>query len=289
MFTREAQNWITLGDPIGPETEAQELIWQFYDECTNDGYDPVFYQVGERYLEYYVDLGLTIYKLGEEARIPLNGFNPKQSIDAKIWSGYQLLDQEGYSFEMIDSSSMGRYLPELKAISNASLNAQQKKERGFSVGYFDESYLSNFPIAVVKKNETPLAFSNILQGADRYELATDLLRYRPEAPAGIIDYMLINTMLWGQKHDYEWFNLGMAPLSGMNEHDFSPGWNKLANFVYTYGENIYEFKKVRTYKSQFNPKWEPKFLIAPGGWTLPRVLSNLTNVVSGGFSSIVSK
>lgn len=289
MFTREAQNWITLGDPVGPETQAQELIWQFYDECTSEGYDPVFYQVGERYLEYYVDLGLTIYKLGEEACIALNGFNPKQSIDSNIWSGYQLLDQQGYSFEMIAPSSIGRYLPKLKAISDASLNAQKKKERGFSVGYFDESYLSNFPIALVKKNGTLLAFSNILQGADRHELATDLLRYRPEAPAGIIDYMLINTMLWGQTQDYKWFNLGMAPLSGMNEHDFSPGWNKLANFVYTYGENIYGFKKVRKYKGQFNPNWQPKFLIAPGGLSLPRVLTNLTNVVSGGFSSIVSK
>lgn len=289
MFAREGQNWVTLGDPVGPADEAEELIWEFNDECSKQGYSPIFYEVGEEYLEQYVDLGLTLYKLGEEARIGLPGFDPEKSIHDKVWSGYQQLEQENYSFEIIPRQSVPSYLPELKAISDASLIVRNKRERGFSVGYFDRGYLSQFPIAVVKKGENPLAFTNILQGASEYELSTDLLRYRPESPVGIIDYILIHTMLWGKQEGFEWFNLGMAPLSGMGEHDFSPGWSKLADFVYTYGENIYGFKKVRRYKSQFNPTWEPKFLVGPGGLSMPRALSNLTNIVSGGFSSIMSE
>ncbi|PAU93936.1 hypothetical protein CK503_09705 [Aliifodinibius salipaludis] len=289
MFTREGQNWVTFGDPVGPADEAEELIWEFYDECSKQGYGPLFYQVGEEYLEQYVDLGLTLYKLGEEARISLPNFDPEKSIHNKVWSGYRELEKQDYSFEIIPQESVAAYLPELKAISDASLSARDQKERGFSVGYFDKGYLSQFPIAVVKKGGNLLAFANILQGAHKHELTTDLLRYRPESPAGIIDYMLIHTMLWGKQENFEWFNLGMAPLSGMDEHDFSPGWNKLADFVYTYGENIYGFKKVRRYKSQFNPTWEPKFLVGPGGWSMPRALSNLTNIVSGGFNSIMSE
>lgn len=288
MFTREKQNWIALGDPVGPRAEAEELIWQFYEECDYESYSPVYYQVGEKYLDDYVDLGLTLFKLGEEARIPLQNFDPTKNIYGNLWEGYQLLSQQQYHWQIIAPDKVAPYLPALKAISEASMQAQEKKERGFSIGYFDKDYLSNFPIAIFKKGESPIAFANILQSADKYELTTDLLRYLPEAPAGIIDYMLINTMMWGKEEGYEWFNLGMAPLSGMDEHDFSPGWNKLAHFVYTYGENIYRFKMVRKYKSQFNPKWEPKFLVCPGGWSLPRVLSNLTNVISGGFSSLVN-
>jgi len=227
--------------------------------------------------------------LGEEAHISLSGFDPEKSIHNKVWSGYRELEQKEYSFEIIPKESVASYLSELKAISDISLRAKNKKERGFSVGYFDEGYLSQFPIAVVKKGEKMLAFANILQGAGKFELATDLLRYRPESPAGIIDYMLIHAMLWGKKEGFKWFNLGMAPLSGMDEHDFSPGWNKLADFVYTYGENIYGFKKVRRYKGQFNPTWKPKFLVGPGGWSMPRALSNITNIVSGGFDSIMTK
>lgn len=289
MFTREGSSWIALGDPVGPKSEAEEMIWEFQDECISEGYGPVFYHVSRENLEYYVDLGLTLFKLGEEARIPLSDFDPKKTVDDKVWSSYQGLEEQGYSWQIIPPESLIDFMPELKAISQASIDAQNRKERGFSVGYFDEAYLSNFPIAVVKKDGAFLAFSNILQTANNYELANDLLRYRPDAPEGIINYMLIHTMLWGQKEGFHWFNLGMAPLSGMDEHDFSSGWNKLANFVYTYGENFYGFKTVRAYKNQFNPVWEPKFLVCPGGWALPKVLSNLTNVVSGGFSSLMSK
>lgn len=287
MFKRAGRNWVALGDPVGPVDEAEELIWEFFEEASNEGFRPVFYKVGEKYLDYYVDLGLTRFKLGEEARILLDNFDPKENINSKIWDGYVQLKHQGYKFDIIPPSKINAYLPELKAISDTSLQSQNTKERGFSVGYFDKKYLNSFPIAVVSKNNTLLAFSNILQGGSKFELTTDLLRYRPESPAGIIDYMLINIMLWGQEHDFEWFNLGMAPLSGMDEHDFSPGWNKFAHLIYTYGENIYGFKTVRKYKSQFNPHWRPKFLVCPGGWSLPRVLNDLTNVVSGGYSNIV--
>ncbi|MEL7834482.1 bifunctional lysylphosphatidylglycerol flippase/synthetase MprF [Fodinibius sp. Rm-B-1B1-1] len=289
MFGRESQNWIALGDPVGDQDEAEDLIWEFYDQCTSEGFSPIFYQTGEQYLDHYVDLGLTLYKLGEEAHIPLKDFDPQETINSNIWSGHKQLKERGYTFEILSPNAFGRYLPELQSISEESLAARNKKERGFSVGYFDEAYLSNFPIAVVKKEGQMLAFSNILTGSEKHELTTDLLRYRPESPVGIIDFMLIETMLWGHKQEYSFFNLGMAPLSGMEEHDFSPGWSKLANFVYTYGENIYGFKKVRMYKRQFNPEWHPKFLVGPGGWALPRVLSSLTNIVSGGFESIMSK
>jgi phosphatidylglycerol lysyltransferase len=289
MFTKEGKSWIALGDPVGPQSEAEELIWEFQDECTREDARPVFYHVGSDYLEYYVDLGLTLFKLGEEARIPLTYFDPKKSIDERIWNSHKKMENSGYSWEILPADSLHEFLPELKAISEASIDDQNRRERGFSVGYFDEKYLKNFPIAVVKRNGQFLAFSNVLQSAENYELTTDLLRYRPTAPAEIINYMLIQTMLWGQQEGYKWFNLGMAPLSGMEEHDFSPGWSKLANFVYTYGENLYGFKTVRAYKSQFNPVWEPRFLVCPGGWSLPRVLSNLTNVVSGGFTNLVSK
>lgn len=288
MFTKESRSWITLGDPVGTEAEAEDLIWEFNDACEIDDVYPVFYNTGSRFLEHYVDLGLTLFKLGEEAKIPLTNFDPQYSVDDQIWDSYNDMRDRGFKWKILSPDSLPEFLPELKAISESSIDAQNRKERGFSVGYFDEEYLKNFPIAVVKKEGRFVAFSNILQSAGNYELTTDLLRYRPATPEGIINFMLVQTMLWGRQEGYKYFNLGMAPLSGMEEHDFSPGWSRLAYFVYTYGENFYGFKTVRDYKEQFNPVWEPKFLVCPGGWALPGVLSNLTNVVSGGFSNLVS-
>ena len=288
MYTKESKSCLALGDPVGPEEESEEMIWEFYDQCSGNDYWPVFYRVGSKCLEYYVDLGLTMFKMGEEARVPLANFDVNTHLNSQVLTNYQEIKETGYSWEILPEQHLNDYLPDLKVISDASINSRNRKERGFSVGYFDEDYLSNFPVAVVKKDGQLLAFSNLLQSSNQFELTTDLLRFRPEVPDKIIDYMLVETILWGQKQHYKWFSLGMAPFSGMDEDDFSPGWNKLADFIYTYGENFYGFKTVRAYKEQFQPVWEPKFLVCPGGWILPRVLSNLTNVVSGGFSNLVN-
>jgi len=288
MFTREKNSWIALGDPQGPAEEAEETIWEFRDECESEGVIPAFYHVGNDYLEYYLDLGLTLFKLGEEARVPLQEHNLSETVDANVWSHHKQLTEEGYFFKVLPEGMAKRYLPELYSISEASLRHANRIERGFSVGFFDDEYLNNFPIALVMHEGNPVAFSNLLLGGNGYEVATDLFRYDPGAPEGIIDFVVLNTMQWAKEQGIQWFNLGMAPLAGMEAHEYSPNWSKFAGLMYSYGENFYGFKTVRAYKSQFSPQWEPKFLVAPGGMELTRALSNLTNVVSGGFSSLVS-
>lgn len=287
MFRKESRSWIALGDPVGRAEEAEELIWEYRKYCTKAGVKPVFYRVSKNYLELYMDLGLTFFKIGEEGRVSLSG-SEELSLDRTVQKNCQELADEGYRWELIRPDQSASYMSRLKHISKESLRSQKRKEIGFAVGRFDEEYLQHFPIAVIKKEDRIVAFSNILQSGHKHELSTDLLRYRSEVPHTVIDFMIVQTMKWGAKQDYEWFNLGMAPLSGSNEHYYSPRWNKLANFVYTYGENMYGFKTVRSYKEKFHPEWEPKYLVCPAGLALPGILSNLSNVISGGFSSPVS-
>lgn len=283
MYARERRSWIALGDPVGPTQEMEDMIWSFQEYCNEEEMHPVFYQVGSNYLEFYVDAGLTLFKLGEEARIPLSAFSLDRSVDADLLTNYEQLKAAGYSWELLPEDPQARCYSELRTIFDQGLSDRQRNRKGFSVGDFDEAYLDHFPISVVKKEGEVLAFMNILRSGTTYEAATDILRYRPNVAEGIVDFMLIETLLWAKNQQFKWFNMGMAPLSGMDDHDFSPGWNKMANFVYSYGENIYGFKKVRDYKSRFNPEWEPKFLACPGGVNLPGILSDLANVVSGDF------
>ncbi len=51
------------------------MIWQFRDLCDIHHARPVFYQVRAENLPYYMDIGLTAIKLGEEARVDLKRFD----------------------------------------------------------------------------------------------------------------------------------------------------------------------------------------------------------------------
>ncbi|WP_372636698.1 bifunctional lysylphosphatidylglycerol flippase/synthetase MprF [Fodinibius sp.] len=287
MFRREGRSWIVLGDPVGPPEEAEELIWQFYEHCSESQAKPVFYQVGSNYLEYYMDLGLTFFNIGEEGRVDLTSFD-ETSPDPAVRDNHRQMAEAGYQWELLPPGQASAMMSTLRRISDENMKNRKRRENGFAVGHFNEQYLENFPIALVRKGGRPVAFSNILRSGRQEEISTDLLRYRSQVPHRIIDFMMVEAMVWGRKQGYQWFNLGMAPFSGRDEHFFSSRWNTVANFVYTYGENLYGYRTVRAYKEKFHPEWRPNYLVCPAGLGMPRTLSNLARLVSGGFSNPLS-
>jgi len=115
------------------------------------------------------------------------------------------------------------------------------------------------------------------------------MRYLKEAPYGVMDYLIISIMLWGKKQGYRWFNMGMAPLSGIEARALSPLWNRIGAFVYRHGEHFYNFQGLRQYKEKFNPVWEPRYIAISSGLALPRVLTNLAALISGGLKGVISK
>jgi phosphatidylglycerol lysyltransferase len=93
-------------------------------------------------------------------------------------------------------------------------------------------------------------------------------------------------MLWGRDRGYDWFNLGVAPLSGLPLSPVGHPWGRLGRFVYRYGEAYYNFRGLRAYKEKFHPAWQPRYLAYPGGLTLPRVLADVAALVAGGYRHI---
>ena len=68
-----------MGDPVGPEESVDDAAWKFREACHAAGVWPVFYQVDERSLSRYIDMGLSLRKLGEEARVRLRDFSLSNS------------------------------------------------------------------------------------------------------------------------------------------------------------------------------------------------------------------
>ena len=145
-------------------------------------------------------------------------------------------------------------------------------------------------IAVVKKADAVVAFANLWEGAGPSELSVDLMRCDPStAPPGVMDYRFIELMLWGREQGYRWFDLGMAPLTGIEDRTLAPLWNRLAAFLARHGGHFYNFQGLRRYKDKFDPVWEPRYLASPGGFALPAILSDLIQLISGGLKGAVLK
>ncbi len=115
------------------------------------------------------------------------------------------------------------------------------------------------------------------------------MRHLPDAPVGVMDYMFIELMLYGKEQGYRWFNLGMAPLSGLENRAIAPFWNQLGTFIFRHGEHFYNFQGLRQYKDKYKPVWAPRYLASPGGVAVFRILTNIASMISGGISGVVKK
>ena len=283
------RSWVALGDPIGDPAEFAELVWDFGELADRHGAWPVFYEVHREHLPIYIDLGLTLLKLGEEARVRLGTF----SLDGGHRKGQRRLVKEversGVTFGVLTAAQVPEHLEELRGVSDAWLATKRTREKGFSLGSFDEDYLMHFPIAVAMQDGRIIAFANIWTSGGRQELSVDLMRFTPEAPRSVMEYLFIHLMLWGKGQGYEWFCLGMAPLSGFEAHALAPVWNRIGNLLFRQGEHFYNFQGLRQYKEKFDPVWEPKYLASRAGLALPRILLNVTALISGGLRGVVAR
>lgn len=289
MYGIEGRSWVALGDPVGPDREMPELIWRYRELCDrHDGWT-VFYEVDVHHLHLYIDLGLTLLKLGEEARVPLTTFALEGGARRGLRHTHSHLERAGCTFEVLPRGAVLPLLPVLKAISDAWLAEKRTREKGFSMGFFDEAYLQRFPLGLVRWEGKIVAFVNIWLGADKHELSPDLMRYLPDVPHGLMEYLFIELMLWGKREGYQWFSLGMAPLAGLEARPLAPLWNRLAGQIFRHGEHFYNFQGLRQFKEKFAPEWAPKYLASSSALALPRILANIASLTSRGLKGTITK
>lgn len=282
MYQVTGHHWIALGDPVGPRAGAEELIWRFRELADRHGGQTVFYQTGGGRLSVYADLGLAPLEIGEEARVRLVDFALEAPGRGDLLQSHRRGQREGLAFEVVPPAGIDALMADLQRISDAWLASKATGEKRFSMGHFSPQYLRNFPLALVRAGGAPAAFANLWTTDTRAELAVDLMRFGPAAPAGTMDFLLVELMAWGREHGYGWINLGMAPLSGLDLHPLAPAWHQVGNLIFRHGEHFHDLEGLRRYKARFEPHWVPQYLVARGGIALPRVLMDVSVLIAGG-------
>ncbi len=290
MYQIRGNSWIAMGDPVGPEEQHEALAWDFRELVDSYNGRVVFYQVSDKSLALYVDLGLALVKIGEDARVSLCGFSLEGSARADLRQARSRATRSGASFEVVPRAMVPAIAADLRRVSDSWLTEKSVAEKGFSLGSFSEPYIANFDCAVVRVDQEIVAFANLWTAPQGGELSVDLMRYDQHAPKSIMDYLFTELMVWGSHQGYQWFSLGMAPLSGLEQRPLAPLWHKMGNLVFTHGESFYNFEGLRKYKEKFSPQWESRYLACPTGWfDLSLALLDVSSLISGGATKLLGR
>ncbi|WP_372839712.1 bifunctional lysylphosphatidylglycerol flippase/synthetase MprF [Pseudomonas protegens] len=289
MYARRGRSLVALYDPIGPTQQRAEMIWQFRDLCDLHHARPVFYQVRAENLPYYMDIGLTAIKLGEEARVDLKRFD----LEAK---GKEMKDlrytwnrgtRDGLSLEIHEPGQAP--MDELKVISDAWLTGKNVREKGFSLGRFSDDYLKHFRIAIIRFEGRPVAFANLLETYSHDLASLDLMRAHPDAPKLTMEFMMVGLIQHYKNHGYARFSLGMVPLSGLQPRRGAPLTQRLGSMVFRRGEQLYNFQGLRRFKDKFQPDWEPRYMAVPAGLDPLVALADTAALIAGGLTGLVKR
>jgi phosphatidylglycerol lysyltransferase len=252
---------------------------------------PLFYQISPDWIPLLHDRGYHLFKLGEEAIVPLDRVTLTGSAGKMNRQYLRRAERDGIAFRVLEPAEVDARMADLFEVSEHWLAAKQVIERQFSIGYFDPSYVRRFRCGVVEeKNEARkiLAFANFLEGPGRQELSVDLMRYRTDGPT-VMDFLITSVLLWGKEAGYRTFNLGMAPLASVGEHRGAYRRERLASLVFRRGEQWYNFQGVRYYKQKFNPDWLPRYMAYEGAWEWPVALANVSALIAGSWKGAVTK
>lgn len=282
QYTAKGRIALSLGDPIGPEEDFSTAITEFKAFCARNDWRPAFYQAQPEGLPFYQRQGFQATCIGQEGIVQLASFTLEGHENKSLRTALNKLKRLGYYAEVSHPPHPPQLLADLQNISDAWLTMVHGTEKRFSVGWFDEAYLNRCPILVINgKDGVRYAFTNIVSEYQKNEASIDLMRHRPEAENGVMDFLFISLFQWAREQGYDSFNLGLSALSGLGETSQDPAVERALHYIYEHVDRFYNFKGLHAYKEKFHPDWSSRYLIYPDLLSLPLVAIAMMRADSG--------
>ncbi len=129
---------IALADPIGAAAERRAAIAEFAVFCRHRDWEPVFYEISGELMPAYERAGLSIFKIGEEARLQAGEFTLKGGEFQNLRTACNAARKRGLVFRWYDAAGgVDEALEDqLGDISRAWLEAKRTHEMAFDMGAF---------------------------------------------------------------------------------------------------------------------------------------------------------
>ena len=289
---------LVLGDPIGPEEEIPGLLAQFATYCAEHDWTFALFQARPEKLATYRDAGWRAVHIGVDPILRLDRFTLEGSAMGDVRRSRNKLEAAGlearlyppdtHPFDPVRDAAMR---DQLAAVSSEWLHARKGGEKGFAMGRFDPNQLADQWVAAAYNPERGRveAFITLVPIWARKGWALDLMRRRDDAPAGVIEFLIVQCAEMARERGDELVSLSLSALA-KTEADASDPGDRARLFLMEHLRRFYDFEGLFRWKSKFSPEFEPRYLVYADPMALPRVVFALARAQSpGGFRSYFRK
>jgi phosphatidylglycerol lysyltransferase len=282
-FGRDGRVAVILGDPIGTDPDAWDVLRGFLGECVLQDWIPAVYQASGSSAPHLHEAGFRLYRIGLEALVDLPSFDLAGSRRANLRHTVTRARRTGVTAKWYPyglGTALDRYADSFIEIDAGWLRGRPPMR--FTISHFSLTEMATSPIALaVDDSDRPLAFATFLPTGNDGGWVVDLMRRRPDATPGSMELCIVQAAAGLREAGAAQLSLGLAPLAGLSPHHGSPVERMLAAGARLAG-SAYDVRGLAFFKAKFDPHWEPHFLAVRRRRHLPSVLLALLRLHVGG-------
>ncbi len=273
---------LVLGGPIGNPLTFKKLLINFMQMCNENGWLVSIIHADKEVLKFAQDNGIKSIFIGNEAMVDIGLFCSQTVKDKHFRYVENKAFAEKLSVEYWQHPHSKENLQQLRQVSNKWLNLPSRREYGFVMSPYSNTYLNKCDVMVLKQNKKIIAYTNLLPNYLADSASIDHMRHIQNIPSISMHFLLKSLIVHLEQLNYKWFNLGLSPLAGLEEINDPILNERMLSVIKTLGAKYYSFEGVEQFKNKFRPIWQPKYILYEGNVTnlfkITRALSKASSI-----------
>jgi lysylphosphatidylglycerol synthetase-like protein (DUF2156 family)/UDP-2,3-diacylglucosamine pyrophosphatase LpxH len=262
-------------DPIGPVDERLDAWADAMDLADTNGWYVCVLGAAAPWLPIYRAAGLSEVYMGDEAIVDCQTFSLKGKPMKSLRGAYNRVSKAGYRVEVMDPleahAELRRQLEDL-----ATETRQGEVERGFSMTLsrmFDERDPGLLLAVCMDPEGKPVAFNQYIPASHINGYSLDLMRRtsNPDAPNGLTDFVIIETIHWMAERGLTGLGLNFAVMRAVvAEEDTSGPWRSAEKSLLHRFSDSMQIESLWNFNKKYYPEWRPRYSVADDRAHLPR-------------------
>ncbi|MDQ1441269.1 MAG: lysyl-tRNA synthetase, class [Acidimicrobiaceae bacterium] len=253
-------------DPIGPETEQEEVWKAFRSFADAQGWTLAVLGAGEEWLPIYRGAGMHDLYLGDEAVVDCTRFTLDGGRFKGLRQAVNRVAKYGYTITFHDPATIGMELrTQLTAVMTKSRRGDV--ERGFSMTLgraFDASD-DGLLLAVVwgPEGAEPVAFCQYVPAPGINGYSLDLMRRDDgEHPNGLLDFAVVETIRHLAAQGKRGLGLNFATMRAVLAGESGEGVSqRIQAWLLRRMSDSMQIESLWKFNAKFDPEWQPRYAL----------------------------
>jgi lysylphosphatidylglycerol synthetase-like protein (DUF2156 family)/UDP-2,3-diacylglucosamine pyrophosphatase LpxH len=253
-------------DPIGPIDERATAWADTMDFCQSRGWELSVLAASVAWLPIYRAAGLVDHYVGNEAVVDCLTFSLTGKSMKALRDSYEDAKGAGYRVEVLDPLEAPPTLR--RAVLDLMTETEgEEMEHGYWLTLsrlFDPRDPGLLLAVCFDPEGQPVAFNQYVPAplVEGYSLDTTRRKPEPEAPAGVDDFLIIETIEWMAEHGLRGLGLNFAIRSeAVADEEREGPWVSMQETTLHHFDDTRQIESLREFNKKYDPEWFPRYVI----------------------------